>query len=110
MNDMTPEEIAEVIARYRYQAKLDADRISMLEHNIAELHKQVANGGWRTMSSYRGGDWVYLFVPRPPIPGNYEIIEGCYMVGLQKWWTRTERNIDLNPTHWRPLFQTPINA
>ena len=110
MSNYTTEELMEMLSRYRYNAKLDADRIAMLEHNIHELHKQAANGGWRPMSSYRGGDWVYLFVPRPPIPGNYEIVEGCYMVGLEKWWTHTERNIDLKPTHWRPLFQPPHNA
>jgi hypothetical protein len=65
------------------------------------------NNGWNRMSSYPKGTWVYLFIPCDKLPGNYNIIEGCYMVGLKKWWTRTERNIDLNPSHWRHLFIPP---
>jgi len=41
MNDMTPEELAEIIARYRYQAKMDKDRIDMLEGTIARLYVMI---------------------------------------------------------------------
>ena len=41
MNDMTPEELAEVFARYRYQAKMDKDRIEMLEVTIARLYVMI---------------------------------------------------------------------
>lgn len=41
MNDMTPEELAEMIARYRYQAKMDKDRIDRLEGTIARLYVMI---------------------------------------------------------------------
>lgn len=79
-----------------------------LKADYARLKAEVERlRSWQPMSSYRGGSWVYLFIPDHIIPGEYRVEEGCYMVGLEKWWTRTERNIDLKPTHWRPLFQPP---
>jgi len=41
MNDMTPEELAEIIAKYRYNAVHDRSRIESLEVANAELRKQV---------------------------------------------------------------------
>jgi hypothetical protein len=68
--------------------------------------------GWISMSKYRGGDWVYLFVSLDNIPGNYRIVEGCYMVGLKEWWVRrdirSERGAKITPSAWRPLFKPPV--
>ena len=41
MNELTPEELAEIIARYRYQSKMDKDRIDMLEGTIARLYVMI---------------------------------------------------------------------
>lgn len=42
MNDMTPEELAEVIARYRYNAVHDKNRIEQLTNENIELRKELA--------------------------------------------------------------------
>ena len=42
MNDYTVEELAEMLARYRYNAKLDADRIAALEATVAKLYARIA--------------------------------------------------------------------
>jgi hypothetical protein len=41
MNDMTPEELAEMIARYRYNSVHDRSRIERLTVENIELHKQI---------------------------------------------------------------------
>lgn len=82
-----------------------------VERLHAEFKRSIANLDWKPISTYKGGNWVYLFVPLDNIPGNYTIVEGCYMVGLQKWWIRswkdTDRDSQIKPTHWMPLFVPP---
>ena len=41
MNDLTPEELAEMIARYRYNSVHDRSRIERLTVENIELHKQI---------------------------------------------------------------------
>ena len=76
-----------------------------------EFKRSLENMDWKPISTYRGGNWAYLFVPLDNIPGNYIIVEGCFMVGLKKWWVRswhdTDRDADIKPTHWMPLFVPP---
>jgi hypothetical protein len=90
--------------------KLDEeiDKCARLAGHISKL---LAHQEWQPISTYKGGNWAYLFVPLDNIPGNYTIVEACYMVGLQKWWVRswkgTDRDAKINPTHWMPLFLPP---
>lgn len=76
-----------------------------------EFKRSLENMDWRPISTYRGGNWAYLFVPLDNIPGNYIIVEGCFMVGLKKWWVRswqgTDQDAYIKPTHWMPLFVPP---
>ena len=41
MNNLTPEELAEMIARYRYNSVHDRSRIERLTVENIELHKQI---------------------------------------------------------------------
>jgi hypothetical protein len=41
MNDLTPEELAEMIARYRYNSVQDRYRIERLTIENIELYKQI---------------------------------------------------------------------
>ena len=94
--------------RLKEKSECQAECLEAFDKKLREAEAKVERlSSWQPMSSYRGGSWVYLFIPDHIIPGEYRVEEGCYMVGLEKWWTRTERNIDLKPTHWRPLFQPP---
>jgi hypothetical protein len=43
MNDYTPEQLAEIIAKYRYNAVQDRYRIERLTIENIELQKQVEN-------------------------------------------------------------------
>lgn len=40
-DNLTPAEIAEILARYRYNAKHDADRIRALESEVARLYSEI---------------------------------------------------------------------
>lgn len=90
--------------------KLD-EEIDKSARLAGHINKLLAHQEWQPISTYKGGNWAYLFVPLDNIPGNYVIVEGCFMVGLKKWWIRswkdTDRDAKIIPTHWMPLFVPP---
>lgn len=90
--------------------KLD-EEIEKSAQLAGHINKLLAHQEWKPISTYKGGNWAYLFVPLDNIPGNYIIVEGCFMVGLKKWWVRswqgTDQDAYIKPTHWMPLFVPP---
>ena len=91
--------------RYPYNAATMSIEVPVSE--FESLLRIKGRNQWKDMKSYSGGDWVYLFVPSEAIPGDYRVVEGCFMVGLGHWWTRDQRNAPIKPTHWRHLFTPP---
>jgi hypothetical protein len=71
----------------------------------------MQNRGWYPISSYKGGDWVYVFAPNciDNKMFGYKIVEACYMVGLGQWHTKDGIGLKIKPTHWRNLFEPPLD-
>jgi hypothetical protein len=71
----------------------------------------MQNRGWYPISSYKGGEWVYVFAPNciDNKAFGYKIVEACYMLGLKEWHTRDGAGLRIKPTHWRNLFEPPAD-
>lgn len=110
-DNLTPAEIAEMIARYRYNAKHDTDRIRALESEVARLYSEIEKMkavDWRPIETAPRNGTLIVVAYRDGFTGTMEVANTCWDYEKNKWkdFVSNEYAKDI-VTHWLPLPKPP---
>jgi hypothetical protein len=107
MNQDVNMEIAEMIARYKYNAKIDADRIKALEEYIGKLMSDSAPK-WQPIETAPKDPWIIVCCQYTDDGVRFQKL--TYWSDAEKGWdglATSIRNGTIKVTHWMPMNKLP---